>query len=284
MSNRVRQATETAVSASISTPVTALVRTSAATRKPGRCIVDLDPHLHLGQRQRMAQRDQLGGPLGRHDAGQLGGCDDRPFGRRSRPHLLEGLGLAGQQPDAVAVRAVTSLSDTSTMRARPLSSTWVSPLIRKAPQPRHLPGERAGPVAAVELVFQDQVPAVAAGAGRARQAEDEGVVDLPGEGARLQRRQADRAEARLVEEDRESVHLAAEQRLDRFGRDVARREAGAAGGDDDVHAFVVDPCRDLGADRLDIVADDRLAGELVPGRGQPLGEQRTGLVRFLGPR
>ena len=60
----------------------------------------------------------------------------------------------------------------------------------QVPQARHQPGERAGPVAAVEFVAQHQVPAVAAGAGRAGQAEDEGVVDLAGEGARLQRRQA----------------------------------------------------------------------------------------------
>src|ERR1043165_3228842 len=36
MSNRVRQATETAVSASISTPVTPWQRASAATRRPGK--------------------------------------------------------------------------------------------------------------------------------------------------------------------------------------------------------------------------------------------------------
>ena len=59
-------------------------------------------------------------------------------------------------------------------------------------------------------------------------------LDLAGEGARLERRDADRAEARLVEDDREAVHLAPEQRLHRLGRHVARREAGAAGGEDDV--------------------------------------------------
>ena len=73
MSNSVRQATETAVSASISTPVTAFVADLGGDAKAGQAVVDLDPHLDLGQRQRMAQGDQLGRSLGGHDPGQLGG-------------------------------------------------------------------------------------------------------------------------------------------------------------------------------------------------------------------
>src|SRR6218665_1958357 len=52
-------------------------------------------------------------------------------------------------------------------------------------QARDLPRQRAGPVAAVQLEREHQVPAVAAGAGRARQAEDEAVADLPRESAGL---------------------------------------------------------------------------------------------------
>ena len=110
MSNKVRQATETAVSASISTPVTALVRTSDATRKPGSSSSISILHLDLGQRQRMAERDQLGGALGRHDAGELGGLDHRALGRGPGADLVERLGLQVSMPAAVAVRAVASLS------------------------------------------------------------------------------------------------------------------------------------------------------------------------------
>src|SRR5687768_4828111 len=103
------------------------------------------------------------------------------------------------------------------------------------PEARHLLGERAGAVAAVELEAEDEVPGVAAGPGRAGQAEDEDVPDLPGAGAGLERGEPDRAEARLVEDDREAMHLAPEERPHRLRGQVARREAGAAGGEDDVH-------------------------------------------------
>ena len=43
-------------------------------------------------------------------------------------------------------------------------------------QPRHDLDEVAGPVAVVELPLEDVVPGVAAGAGRARQAEDVGAL------------------------------------------------------------------------------------------------------------
>ena len=43
----------------------------------------------------MAQRDQLGRALGRHDPRQLGRLDDRPLGRRSGANLVQRLGLAG---------------------------------------------------------------------------------------------------------------------------------------------------------------------------------------------
>jgi len=50
---------------------------------------------------------------------------------------------------------------------------------------RHDFHEIARHVPVVELVFQDTVPGVAAGAGGARQHEDEGLVDKPCGGARL---------------------------------------------------------------------------------------------------
>jgi hypothetical protein len=87
-----------------------------------------------------------------------------------------------------------------------------------------------------------------------------------------------------VEDDREPVHLAPEQRPDRLGRDVARREAGAAGGENDVDARILGPGGHPFADRLDLVGDDGAAGELVPRRGQPLDQQASRSVGCLSAR
>ena len=81
--------------------------------------------------------------------------------------------------------------------------------------------------------------------------------------------------------DGEAVHLAAEQGLHRFGRHVARREAGAAGADDQVDLRVACPGRDLRLDRLDLVGHDRAPGEVVARAGHPLGQQVAGLVGLV---
>src|SRR6478672_10794616 len=62
-------------------------------------------------------------------------------------------------------------------------------------QPRHELGEVAGAEADVELLAQDVVPAVLAGAGRAGQREDVGRVGDAGGGAALHGRRADLLEA-----------------------------------------------------------------------------------------
>src|SRR3954471_23579020 len=62
-------------------------------------------------------------------------------------------------------------------------------------QARHQLGEVAGPEADVELLAQNVVPAVLAGAGRAGQREDVGGVGDAGDGARLHGRGADLLEA-----------------------------------------------------------------------------------------
>src|SRR5205823_14115820 len=63
--------------------------------------------------------------------------------------------------------------------ALPISDASALPGLVLA-QPRDQLGEVAGPVADVELVDQDVVPAVAASTGRARQAEDVGAACHPG--------------------------------------------------------------------------------------------------------
>src|SRR5580704_17143732 len=74
-------------------------------------------------------------------------------------------------------------------------------------EPRHDLDEVARPVAIIELVQQDLVPGVLAGAGRARQTEDVGRVGDARGSARLDRRGADLRKADHQEQRREAVHL-----------------------------------------------------------------------------
>jgi NAD(P)-dependent dehydrogenase (short-subunit alcohol dehydrogenase family) len=145
-------------------------------------------------------------------------------------------------------------------------------------QPRHDLDEVARPVAVIELVREDAVPAILAGAGRARQAEDVSRTGNARGCAGLDRRGADLGVADHQEQGREPIHPLFEQRLDRFGGDVAASEAGAAGGDHDIDAFVGDPRFHLRTDVLNIVGNDRARGELVPGGFKPLHQRRAGLV------
>ena len=63
MSYTVSAATEAAVSASISTPVCAVVAALATMRTPS--VLDRDLHIGVRERQRMAERNQLRGAFGR---------------------------------------------------------------------------------------------------------------------------------------------------------------------------------------------------------------------------
>src|ERR1700722_9530399 len=106
---------------------------------------------------------------------------------------------------------------------------------------RHQFREVAGAEADVELLAQDIVPAVLAGAGRTGQREDIGRVGDACGGAALHRRGADFLEADPSEGLAEAVDLFLEQEFQRLGRDVAAGHAGAAGGDYDVDLVVADP-------------------------------------------
>src|SRR5690606_22186233 len=92
-------------------------------------------------------------------------------------------------------------------------------------EPRHDLDEVAWHVAVVELRLEDAVPGVAAGAGRARQHEDEGRVDDAARRSGLDCRDADLVEGDAVEDGRKSVHAFLENRLQRVGRHVAAGEA-----------------------------------------------------------
>ena len=84
--------------------------------------VDLDP----GDRQRVAQRDQVGGALGPHDAGHPGHGQGVALGQAGRGEQLKGLGGEHDPQPAVATRSVSGLAETSTIRAAPWSSRWLS--------------------------------------------------------------------------------------------------------------------------------------------------------------
>ena len=98
---------------------------------------------HAGDRQRVAQRDQRGRLLGAHDPGDPGHGEGVALGHaRHRAAARRPRRETSTRPDADAVRAVTSLADTSTMRAAPCSSTWVS---RSVGRPSELLVEHAAP-------------------------------------------------------------------------------------------------------------------------------------------
>ena len=202
----------------------------------------------------MAERDQVGGPLGGHDAGDLGdGAHVALLACAGRAPAPASAASSAPGPSATASRAVAGLAETSTIRARPSASRWVRPAHRLQ-QPGHQLDHVAGPVAAVELGGDDLVPAVAHRAVGAGQAEHEDAVDQAGQGPRLQGREADRLVADQVEDHREAVDPLSNSGLDRLGRDVAAGEAGAAGGDDGVDlARASSSALIRGADRLDVV-------------------------------
>src|ERR1700733_10127058 len=136
-------------------------------------------------------------------------------------------------------------------------------------QPRNDLDEVAAPRAIIELGVETPVPAIAAGAGRTRQAEDEGRACNARRCATLDRRRPDLGMAQHMKGDGKAVHPLLKQRLDCFRRYVAAGKAGPAGSDDGIDAFVRDPALDDDADRIDVIDDDLPRGELVPGGDDP---------------
>ena len=166
-------------------------------------------------------------------------------------------------------------------RRRPRSSGLRPQLLplQMLVEARHDLDEIAGRLAVVELLGRECRPRRpgrrrASPAGRRRTCSPAS----PGGRPRLDRRGADLVVADQVEDGREAVHPLVEERLDRFRRDVAPGEAGAAGGDDRVDRRVGDPSPDLAADLADVVGDDSAIGENVSGLLDALGERAAGLV------
>ena len=69
-------------------------------------------------------------------------------------------------------------------------------------------------------------------------------------------------------------------RFDRLRRHVARRDAGPAGGDDDVDAHVIDERAQLGFDARLLVDDDDLVDHVVAGRLGAFLDRRRGRRRI----
>ena len=96
----------TAVSASISTPVRPVVLAMASMSIVRFAEFEVD--VHPGQRQRVAERDELGGPLGAGDAGDARGGEHiglrQAVGAHERDHLGGGLNPAARDRDACRLR------------------------------------------------------------------------------------------------------------------------------------------------------------------------------------
>src|ERR1700734_1475632 len=99
-------------------------------------------------------------------------------------------------------------------------------------EPRHDLDEVTGSIAVIELMDQNLVPGVTAGAGRAWQAEDVGGARDPCGCPRLNRRRSNLLKADHQKERRKRIHLFFEQRLDRFRGYIAAGKPGPARRDD----------------------------------------------------
>ena len=145
-------------------------------------------------------------------------------------------------------------------------------------QPRQQLDEIAGSVAVVELVLEDAVPGVLAGAVGAGQGEQIGPVGDAGGGPALYRRGSDLVIADHPEQLAEAGNLLLPDGGECLRRDVAPGHAGAAGGDHDLDRGVVDPALQMFDDRRQILAQDIPRGDRVTGLGNAVGEQVAGAV------
>ena len=93
----VRVAPETAVRASISTPVLPVVRTVAVISMALMSVIQAEVYLDVGKKEGMAHGDEVGGILGGHDAGDAGDGEDLALGDSALGDELEGLGLHGNE-------------------------------------------------------------------------------------------------------------------------------------------------------------------------------------------
>src|SRR5689334_9775807 len=166
--------------------------------------------------------------------------------------------------------------------ARGQRSSIEGGLLQMLLQARHELDQVAGAVPVVELRLQD-LPAVAAGAGRARQREEVSAAGDAAGGAALDRGGADLLVAEPAEQLAEARDLLLIDLLEGLGRHVPAGDAGAAGGDHHVDLGVADPGLELLDDRGLIVLDDAARDHAVAGLGRELRQRRARLVVGFGP-
>src|SRR5262245_27310797 len=135
MSYSVRQATDTAVNASISTPVlpatATLAVTATALRAGSASSVTAILEIDSGWQSGMSSWVRLAAMMPAIRAA----ASTSPLGALPSRIISSVAGSITTSPLAVASRSVTALSETSTIRARPSSSRWV---IRDLPMPGDL--------------------------------------------------------------------------------------------------------------------------------------------------
>jgi len=129
----------------------------------------------------------------------------------------------------------------------------------------HQGNQIARSVAAVELMGQDAVPGVFAGTGGAGQGEQHGAFGKTGTGPRGQSGGANGFIAQHVHEDGKPFDFLVIERGDGFDGDIATGETGAARGDDDISALVVNMIFNRDLNGVLIVCDDLARDAFVPG-------------------
>jgi hypothetical protein len=123
-------------------------------------------------------------------------------------------------------------------------------------QPGHDLDEVAGHVAVIELMRQDLVPTILAGAGRAGQSEQVGSPGDAAAGPALHRRGADLGHRDMGEDGVESLDFLLVDIAMGLDGDIAPGQPGAAGRDHHIDPRVGDPVAQLCRDPPAIVDDD----------------------------
>src|SRR5215472_15549321 len=145
-------------------------------------------------------------------------------------------------------------------------------------QPWHQLDEVARTKPVVELVHENALPGVAAGARRSRQGEQIGAAGDPGGGAALDRGGADLLVAEPAEKFAKPGDFLLIDAVERLWGDVAPGDPGPAGRDHDIDGRVGDPCLQLRDDLILLVANDAARRNAVPGSS---GEIREGITRAV---
>src|ERR1700693_920931 len=145
-------------------------------------------------------------------------------------------------------------------------------------QAGHQLDEIARTEAVVELVREDALPGVAAGARGTGQGEQVGAASHPGGRPALDRRGADLLVALPAKQLAEARDLLFVDDLEGLWSYIAAGDPGAAGRDHDIDVRIGDPGSELRGDRLELVADDAARGDAVPGRGRQLSQGIAGAV------